>query len=122
MTVSRFYSDFARRELYRTRDLTLCLFKLVFVLVAVYKSLRLLRASISNSGQIDHAFEQLINYAFYVVLICIILAANGFNPLALFLSFSSIILAFAFMIGSASSKYFEVGGMKSYNSLLVRSV
>lgn len=49
----------------------------------------------------------MINVAFFILLICIILAANGFNPLALFLSFSSIILAFAFMIGSASSKYFE---------------
>jgi len=29
------------------------------------------------------------------------------DPLGLFLSMSSIILAFAFMIGSASSKYFE---------------
>lgn len=76
--------------------------------VAVYKSLRLLRASIANAGQIDYAFEVLINYAFYIILVCVILAANGFNPLALFLSFSSIILAFAFMIGSASSKYFEV--------------
>ena len=29
------------------------------------------------------------------------------DPLSLFLSFSSVILAFAFVIGSASSKYFE---------------
>lgn len=75
--------------------------------VAVYKSLRLLRASIANAGQIDQAFENMINCAFFIILVCVILAANGFNPLALFLSFSSIILAFAFMIGSASSKYFE---------------
>lgn len=73
----------------------------------VYKSLRLLRASISNSGQIDRGFESIMNWAFYTVLVCIILAANGFNPLALFLSFSSVLLAFAFVIGSASSKYFE---------------
>jgi hypothetical protein len=29
------------------------------------------------------------------------------DPLSLFLSLSSVILAFAFIIGSASSKYFE---------------
>lgn len=74
----------------------------------VYKTSRLLRASIANSGQIDHALEMLINWGFYIVLACLVLSANGLNPLALFLSFSSIILAFAFMIGSASSKYFEV--------------
>jgi hypothetical protein len=61
------------------------------------------------AGQIDQALEVLINWGFYIVLVCLILAANGLNPLAMFLSFSSILLAFAFMIGSASSKYFEVG-------------
>lgn len=38
---------------------------------------------------------------------CVILSQLGFDPLALFLSISGVILAFAFMIGSASSKYFE---------------
>lgn len=74
----------------------------------VYKTSRLLRASIANSGQIDQALEVLINWGFYIILGCLILAANGLNPIAVFLSFSSILLAFAFMIGSASSKYFEV--------------
>jgi hypothetical protein len=37
----------------------------------------------------------------------IILSQLGFDPLALFLSVSGVVLAFAFMIGSASSKYFE---------------
>jgi hypothetical protein len=74
----------------------------------VYKTSRLLRASIANSEQIDHALEVLINLGFYIMLACLILVANGLNPIALFLSFSSILLAFAFMIGAASSKYFEV--------------
>ena len=42
------------------------------------------------------------------VVITIILSQLGFDPLALFLSISGVILAFAFMIGAASSKYFEV--------------
>jgi len=74
----------------------------------VYKAMRMLRASIANSGQIDHAFEILVNIAFYLIVGIIILVVLDLDPLALFVSVSGIILAFAFMIGSASSKYFEV--------------
>lgn len=73
----------------------------------VYKSLRLLRASVANSSKIDRAFENIFNIVFYAVVTCVILSQLGFDPLALFLSISGVILAFAFMIGSASSKYFE---------------
>lgn len=72
----------------------------------VYKELRMLRATVASSSKIDQAVEKIFNIAFYVLLVCVILAGTGFDPLALFLSMSSIILAFAFMIGSASSKYF----------------
>jgi len=44
---------------------------------------------------------------FYVVLASTVLSVLGFSPFQIFLSLSSVILAFAFMIGSASSKYFE---------------
>ena len=74
----------------------------------VYKDLRLLRAAVANSSKIDQAFESIFNVVFYVIVICIILSQVGYDPLALFLSISGVILAFAFMIGSASSKYFEV--------------
>jgi len=74
---------------------------------SVYKEFRLLNASINNSSQIDRAFENIINIIFYTIVITIILSQFGFDPLALFLSLSSVILAFAFMIGSASAKYFE---------------
>ena len=67
----------------------------------------MLQASIANSSQIDQAFAGLVNFVFYGVVVVVIMAALGLDPLALFLSLSSIILAFAFMIGSASSKYFE---------------
>jgi hypothetical protein len=77
----------------------------------VYKEMRLLRASIANSGQIDHAFEIMLNVFFYVILVIIIFAVLGLDPLALFISISGIVLAFAFMIGAASSKYFEVSGV-----------
>ena len=74
----------------------------------VYKELRLLRASVANSSKIDRAFETIFNFVFYSILFCMILSQLGYDPLALFLSISGVILAFAFMIGSASSKYFEV--------------
>jgi len=75
---------------------------------AVYKKLRLLRASISSASQIDHATECIVNCFFYFLFFCILLARLKIDPLKFFLSMSSVILAFAFMIGSASAKYFEV--------------
>ena len=74
---------------------------------SVYKEFRMLSASIQNSSQIDRAFENMFNVGFYITLVTIVMSVLGLNPLALFLSLSSVILAFAFMIGSASSKYFE---------------
>jgi hypothetical protein len=73
----------------------------------LYKEAKLLRASIQNSEKIDRAFERAFNVVFYTVVVCVTLSQTGFNPMAMFLSLSSIILAFAFMIGTASSKMFE---------------
>jgi small-conductance mechanosensitive channel len=74
---------------------------------SVYKEAKLLHASVVNSEKIDRAFERAINVPFYVSVICIILSVLGYNPLALFTSLSTLILGFAFMIGTASSKFFE---------------
>ena len=74
---------------------------------SVYKEARLLRATVKNSEKIDKAVEGIINAIFYVILVCITLNLVGVNPFTMFLSFSSIILAFAFMVGSAASKMFE---------------
>ena len=73
----------------------------------VYKEARLLRASVKNSERIDRAFEGVINVGFYGLLFIFTLPQLGFDPVALFLSFSSIIVGFAFMIGPAASKMFE---------------
>jgi hypothetical protein len=59
--------------------------------------------------QLDKAFETIVNIFFYIVLACIVLAALGIDPLVLFASISGFVLGFAFMIGAACSKYFEVG-------------
>ena len=90
------------------RDGILSMVDFVRSVDTVYKELRLLRATVVSSSKIDKALESILNIIFYVIMACIILSQTGFDPLALFLSLSSIILAFAFMIGSASAKYFEV--------------
>lgn len=99
----------------------------------VYKRLRLLSANVHNSryakqmcavfafqivvlltnistfrSQIDVAVENIVNVGFYGVLGCIALSRLGIDPLQLFFSLSSVILAFAFMFGSGAAKYFEV--------------
>lgn len=84
--------------------------KLAFVksVDAVYKRMRLLSANIHNSSQIDIAIEQILNVGFYFVLGCYVLARLGLDPLQMFFSLSSFVLAFAFMFGTAAAKYFEV--------------
>ena len=74
----------------------------------VYKEFRLIQASIENSGSVDRAFEMMVNYAFFTILWCVLLYICGIDPFALFLSLSAFVVGFAFMIGGASSKYFEV--------------
>ena len=41
-------------------------------------------------------------------MFCFVLIGWHIDPLQIFLSLSSVILAFTFAIGSASAKYFEV--------------
>ena len=100
------------KELIRTfrpdRDGGISMIDFVRSIDSLYKDLRMLRATVAASSKIDKALESIMNIFFYAVCFCITLAAFGIDPLALFLSFSSVILAFAFMIGSASAKYFEV--------------
>lgn len=88
------------------RDGSLDLLGFVRSIDQVYKDLRLLRASIRTSSQIDHAFEAIINVGFYFIVACLVLVSWGIDPLTVFLSFSSVILAFTFAIGTASSQYF----------------
>lgn len=74
---------------------------------SLYRDFRLLQAAIDSSGSMDRALEIMVNYAFYIVLWCIILSIVGIDPLALFLSMGSLVIGFSFMVGSAASKYFE---------------
>uniref|UniRef100_A0A7S4I0R0 Mechanosensitive ion channel MscS domain-containing protein n=1 Tax=Odontella aurita TaxID=265563 RepID=A0A7S4I0R0_9STRA len=74
----------------------------------IYKNLRTLRASIANSSQIDRAFEQIFNVAFYFLAgLCAVLMILGVDAMGFFLSFSTVFISFSFLFGSAASKYFE---------------
>jgi hypothetical protein len=73
----------------------------------VWKEMRLQQASIQSAAQIDNAFEHIINFFFYFFVVFIVIAIFGFNPISFMLSLSTLIVGFAFMIGTASSKYFE---------------
>jgi hypothetical protein len=54
------------------------------------------------------ADERIANSVFYVIVGFVILAAFGLDINSIFVLLSSILVSFAFMIGSASSKYLEV--------------
>lgn len=73
----------------------------------VYKQLRLILANVSSSSQIDHAYGQIANVCFYSVATLVGLAVFGVDVGSLVLGLAGVLVGFAFMIGSASSKYIE---------------
>jgi small-conductance mechanosensitive channel len=73
----------------------------------LYKELRLLRLALQNDAHMNKTSEKLINIVYYFIVICCFLAALGINPFTLFMGVAGIVVGFAFMIGGASSKYFE---------------
>eukprot|EP00536_Pseudo-nitzschia_multiseries_P009481 jgi/Psemu1/325666/estExt_fgenesh1_pg.C_2640022 len=89
------------------RDGRLSLIDFVKSVDAVYKEMKLLRASVRSSQKIDKSFEQIFNIVFYFVLGLLILNALGYNALVVFGSLSSVILSFSFMISQASAKFVE---------------
>jgi len=89
------------------RDGVLSLIDFVKSTDIVYKEMKLLRASVRSSQKIDKSFEKIFNILFYFVIMCVILHTLGYDPITVFLSLSSVVLAFSFMISQASSKYVE---------------
>ena len=73
----------------------------------VYRELRLYRANLSNSQQIDDSFHGLINILHYFVVFLIVLIILGFNNWESLLSMTTFFFSFSFMFGPAASKYFE---------------
>lgn len=74
---------------------------------AIYKEYMFLHASIENSSAIDRQVESILNWFFYGAVLLVVVSQMGFDPLALFLSLSSVILGFTFMIGNAASGYVD---------------
>ena len=89
------------------RDGKLDLVDFVKSIDAIYKRYRLLLASVANTNAIDRASERIFNFVYYILVIVVVTTVWGFDPLAIFLSLSSIVLGFAFMIGKASASYFD---------------
>ncbi|GKY90894.1 hypothetical protein MPSEU_000062200 [Mayamaea pseudoterrestris] len=89
------------------RDGSLGLVHFAKAIDTVYKELRLLRASVANSTKMDASFEAIFNVVFYFIIICIVLAVIGIDPVVIFASVSGFAIGFAFMIGSAAAKFFE---------------
>jgi hypothetical protein len=74
----------------------------------IYKNLRIFRAALQNSAQIDEAFTTIIDIAFFFLLFLIVLQILSFNPLQVFLTLSGLFVSFAFMFGNAATNYFNV--------------
>jgi hypothetical protein len=90
------------------RDGELSLIDWVKSVDKIYKNIRIFRAALQNSAQIDQAFSTIINIAFSFVLFLVVLQILSFNPLQVFLTLSGVFLSFAFMFGNAASSYFNV--------------
>jgi hypothetical protein len=89
---------------HRNGDLT----KLDFVRSCdkIYRRARMFRATTLASAQLDDAFEQLINIAFYVITGFVVLVVVGFDTTKIF-SFSAGIFSLSFMFGGSASRYLE---------------
>ncbi|CAB9520719.1 expressed unknown protein [Seminavis robusta] len=74
---------------------------------AVYKSLRFLRASIINSTKIDTVLENVFDMVFNGILAIIVMTLLGLNPWPLLVSFSTVMVSFAFSFGPSCAKYIE---------------
>mmetsp|Transcript_25824 Transcript_25824/g.29982 ORF Transcript_25824/g.29982 Transcript_25824/m.29982 type:complete len:357 (-) Transcript_25824:211-1281(-) len=74
----------------------------------VYKQLRMFRATVMNSAQLDNAFEFIMNIFFYLIVSCVILQiVFAIEPSTLLLGMVSLLVPFTFAISNASSKWFE---------------
>ena len=84
------------RELIRIfrpdRDGNLSMLDFVKSIDSVFKEVKFLRASIKSSQKVDQALEKIFNIGFYALMVTIILAQVGLDPLAIFLSLSSLIV------------------------------
>jgi small-conductance mechanosensitive channel len=77
----------------------------------VYKRLRFLRASVSNSSAIDEVLGSIINCIFGFILALIVLELLDFNPWTLLVSMTSLLVSVSFALGPSVSQFVEVSAV-----------
>lgn len=78
------------------RDGSLSMVHFVRSVDKVYKEIRMLRASVSNSSKVDGQFEAVFDVVFYTLVVVVALYALGIDPLSLFVSLSGLAVSISF--------------------------
>lgn len=101
--------DKALKRLFRPdnrRELTLLAF--VQTCDTVYKRLRYFRASVGNASVINKVLESIVDGLVNFLLALVIMTILQYNPYPVLVSLSTLMVSFAFAVGSSASKYIEV--------------
>ncbi len=101
--------DKALKRLFRPdirRELTLLAF--VQTCDTVYKRLRFFRASVGNASVINKVLESIVDGLVNFLLALVIMTILQYNPYPVLVSLSTLMVSFAFAVGSSASKYIEV--------------
>lgn len=89
---------------------------------AVYRRYKFFRASVGNASVIDRVLENIINGVFFFVIGLMLLSFMQFNPWALLVSLTSLLVSVSFALGSSVSKYVEVNEYCVDRGLLVQDM
>lgn len=74
---------------------------------SVYRKLRYFRASVGNSSVIDRVIQDAMKALFYLLLILVACVIMHYNPWALLVSLSTLVVSMSFAVGAATSKFIE---------------
>lgn len=74
----------------------------------VYRRLRFFQASVQNSTVIDKQAEGIINACFRFILLMVVLSVLKFNPYALLVSLSTLLVTASFAVGPSAAKAIQV--------------
>jgi hypothetical protein len=95
-------------EVFRpTRDGELTMLDFVKSVDTVYKEWRVLEASVENVRKLNRASQEIFDTFYHTTVFCIGLAMIGLDPVALLSGLTAFVVGLAFMIGGATSNWFE---------------
>jgi hypothetical protein len=101
--------DFALRRVFNPdKENQLSLFAFVQSCDTVYKRVRFFRAAVKNSSIINNVLEDIVDGVVNFVLFLIVLPMLQVNPYPVLVSVSTLLVSFAFAVGSSASSYIEV--------------